>query len=416
MGENGIPLHSVQPPRTPFRQEEPLPGILDRLDNPFHWPVLGRANLLALIHILFTVWSYIITWINLTQPHRKLVMNAEFVRHIYLHWHEGVFVMWAGILLYGILRRNRPGSHRWYSMYVGLGGTASALSLVYFSGLTSGPFSVALVASWFMAILLMDNTEAIVVISLNIVAYSVLFVLELRDILPSRPLFQHIPIEDGDTPFWWDLTNGLFVWFLTLVIAALSTVIIFRLRTREQKLQKLSSHDALTGLLNHGALMDALQREIARSKRTGRPFSFLMADLDHFKAINDQYGHLSGDRILAETSGALAETVRAQDMVGRYGGEEFGIILPETGLEQAEAAAERCRNAVEKNGVLLDGAGDIHVTISIGCASWEIAADESPGELIKRADEALYQAKRGGRNCVALAPVPPAEAVSADQL
>ncbi|QEH31794.1 Response regulator PleD [Aquisphaera giovannonii] len=157
--------------------------------------------------------------------------------------------------------------------------------------------------------------------------------------------------------------------------------------------------DALTGLANRGLLEDRLPREWEGCRRRGQPLSILMADLDHFKSINDTYGHAAGDEVLRRAAAAMAHSVRVSDLVARYGGEEFVVVAPDCGPETAIDLAERFRLAVAALRIVEHGV-PIPVTASVGVAS--VVADDlddaTPAALLKRADDALYHAKQSGRN------------------
>tara|TARA_R110002020_G_scaffold18931_30_gene65554 strand:+ start:852 stop:2216 length:1365 start_codon:yes stop_codon:yes gene_type:complete len=171
------------------------------------------------------------------------------------------------------------------------------------------------------------------------------------------------------------------------------------LDTLYRELEKRSTHDGLTGVLNRAAFDERLEAEFAGADRHGRPLSLLMVDIDHFKRVNDSYGHQAGDRVLQSVAELFEQATRPGDIVARYGGEEFAIILPDTGEDAALSLAERLRLAVE-DAVIACGSGiDLHLTVSIGCASRE-AHGTTPKALIKAADAALYAAKTTGRNRV----------------
>ncbi|HEU0076912.1 MAG TPA: diguanylate cyclase, partial [Longimicrobiaceae bacterium] len=171
------------------------------------------------------------------------------------------------------------------------------------------------------------------------------------------------------------------------------------LEMANRRLKKLSITDGLTELFNHRHVHELLHDEFERSARTGESIAVVMMDLDRFKAVNDTYGHPTGDVILYETARIIKETAREIDSVGRYGGEEFIAILPETDEEPAANFAERVRAAVEEH-VFRDGATEVRMTVSCGVASAAAEGVDSPEALLKAADEALYQAKHGGRNQV----------------
>jgi diguanylate cyclase (GGDEF)-like protein len=161
-------------------------------------------------------------------------------------------------------------------------------------------------------------------------------------------------------------------------------------------------HDSLTQLLNRGATLEQLTRELVRAARRGAPVTVLMADLDHFKAINDTFGHATGDVVLCEAAQRIKIGVRAYDSVGRFGGEEFFAVLPECEAKVGLQVAQRLCRLVAESPVVTP-TGKVPVTVSIGVAS----SDQFPGakadELMRAADSAMYQAKRTGRARAALA-------------
>ncbi|MGB7586771.1 MAG: diguanylate cyclase [Terriglobales bacterium] len=171
-------------------------------------------------------------------------------------------------------------------------------------------------------------------------------------------------------------------------------------------LQYESAHDALTTLWNRGAIVGFLKNEIERQHRSNQPLGVMMADVDHFKKINDTYGHLVGDTVLKEVGRRLAAGVRTYDSVGRYGGEEFLVIVPGCGPADLVASAERLRRSIAET-KFETNAGDLAVTLSIGITSGcqDLACRQDSETLLRAADEALYAAKAQGRNRVAVAPV-----------
>ena len=168
---------------------------------------------------------------------------------------------------------------------------------------------------------------------------------------------------------------------------------------RNRSLSEVSSKDSLTGLYNRWFVIEKLDSELNRSLRHGSPMSLLMLDIDHFKRINDTWGHTAGDQVLQSIGKLLRESCRVYDVAGRYGGEEFCIVLPETKPGNTTIVAERIRQRLEST-ELTCGDASIVVTASIGIAGLEAPAEEilSPAVLIERADRALYSAKSRGRN------------------
>jgi diguanylate cyclase len=181
----------------------------------------------------------------------------------------------------------------------------------------------------------------------------------------------------------------------------------------EQRLIEMNMKDGLTGIYNRRFLSTRLKEEADRFRRYQKSLSLIMFDLDHFKVVNDTYGHLFGDYILQAVTALVGNLIRNTDILARYGGEEFCCVLTETDLDKAAVTAERCRQTVEKN--LFHSQGiTARITISVGIAQMGEEID-TPEKLIDQADQALYTAKKSGRNRVVFAHVPRATEVVGDQ-
>lgn len=172
-----------------------------------------------------------------------------------------------------------------------------------------------------------------------------------------------------------------------------------RLLEAQEQLRQAALRDPLTGLWNHGAILEMAGRELARARRSGEPVGLLMIDLDGFKRCNDGRGHQAGDAVLVELARRLTQAVRAGDHLGRYGGDEFLLVAPGCGGRELDGLAQRIREAVEAE-PFHRGADEVRLTVSIGVAEVAAGSGEDVGDLIAAADEALYEAKRAGRNRV----------------
>ncbi|HEX8261800.1 MAG TPA: diguanylate cyclase [Allosphingosinicella sp.] len=194
---------------------------------------------------------------------------------------------------------------------------------------------------------------------------------------------------------------GLAMLILLVVSAIAARRANARAAEATAELQRIAATDALTGLWNRRHLLERMEAEIGRSRRAGRPLCLAILDVDHFKRVNDTHGHPAGDEVLRVLARRVRDAVRSSDVVGRMGGEEFAILMPETDRAQAQLVCERLRETVAARPVRLPSGADLAVTLSTGVAL--MAGGEAPDRLISRADSALYDAKAEGRNCVRLA-------------
>jgi diguanylate cyclase (GGDEF)-like protein len=190
-----------------------------------------------------------------------------------------------------------------------------------------------------------------------------------------------------------------------LLLAVLSAVALRRSFARERiyrdELQKRAGTDELTGVANRRQLLTVLDMRIAEARRTGTPLSFAMFDLDNFKNVNDTHGHAVGDRVIRHVVRTALRMVRVNDLIGRLGGEEFGIILPKAAQDNAFIVCERLRARLRDESMPLGDDQHLHMTISSGIAC--LTDDDDAASLMERADQALYTAKRDGRDQVRLA-------------
>ena len=185
------------------------------------------------------------------------------------------------------------------------------------------------------------------------------------------------------------------------LVVALPLVIVLQRSLRHASLAAAARTDAKTGLLNAGAWQREAAVEVTRAARTQTPLAVAIADIDHFKAVNDTHGHLAGDAVLAAVSAAMRDLLRDCDLCGRFGGEEFALLLPRTAAAQALEITERIRHGISQLAIPRDGTAAIRVTISIGIAV-PSQARRTLDDLLAAADHALYQAKRSGRDRVVI--------------
>jgi diguanylate cyclase (GGDEF)-like protein len=186
--------------------------------------------------------------------------------------------------------------------------------------------------------------------------------------------------------------------FAVLLVASLGFVFMTKERADEAN-RRLAALDELTGVANRRSIIAALDRDVGRAIRTHESMAVMMVDIDHFKRVNDTYGHLAGDQVLRCVVDVIQHRIRAQDIVGRYGGEEFLVVLADTSAQGARQLAEQLRAAVQATHCAYSGES-IAVTVSVGVFGGRLEPGDSWDQLIHAADMALYRAKQEGRNRV----------------
>lgn len=222
----------------------------------------------------------------------------------------------------------------------------------------------------------------------------------IGDVRGAISVYEPLLVADAQSALNAALVGGFGI-ALTLVLLGITMALVRRMRdqldTAQAALVEAATVDVLTGVATRRQTMRDFQTEIERAVRTGDPLAVIMIDVDHFKDVNDTRGHAAGDTVLAEVAHRIAETLRPYDVFGRIGGEEFLIIAPGTGIEEAVAIAERARAAVAATGTLtMDG--PVFVTISLGVTLLVAGEADAFDRALARADQALYDAKESGRN------------------
>ena len=296
--------------------------------------------------------------------------------------------------------------HRNLFLVITFSATALIASLVYLNGGPDSPFD----AYFYLVVIFAPLYYS------RAVSLLVGVVVILAGLLPA--LYGTADLEFGQRHFVLGVGYLVTIWVQGLIVSEvtrrerarrglqedLSEVTRLRdeLARANEQLALRATTDTLTGLPNHGALIARLDEELERARRFGHTLSALFFDIDHFKRINDTHGHQAGDAVLRQIGALAVDAVREVDTVGRYGGEEFVALLPETGIEQARNVAERLREAIAAHPFSLPGDGRLRLTVSLGVAA--CAGGECDREaLLREADGALYRAKREGRDRVRVA-------------
>lgn len=303
-----------------------------------------------------------------------------------------------GLFLAGFaVRRRRPHSLLFQhvtTQYFAL----SLVSISYFIGSASFSVGVVLLGAPVFGFILLDR---LVVWCATVAALVLMLLLTYASafgVLPYAPLI--VPPDTAASALFWQSSALGFALPFFVMIVLLSDQALLHWRQREDVIRQLSRTDVLTNVHNRRNIMDLLSREVARTVRHGPPLAVVILDLDHFKRVNDTWGHPTGDRVLQAAAKTLRDTIRQGDEVGRYGGEEFMIVLPETNLAGAAILIERCRQRLTEVEVVADNGDIVRMSGSFGVACNEELAALSAETLINAADAAMYRAKEGGRNRV----------------
>ncbi len=247
------------------------------------------------------------------------------------------------------------------------------------------------------------NPEAIDLILLDVMMPG-MSGLEVLAEIKRNPQTENIPIilvtANADDQ---NVAEGLDMGAFDYIIKPYSLVVLLarvraalREKERQDLLEKWATTDPLTGLMNRRHFFELADRELEQTRRSNRPLSFIMLDIDHFKKVNDEHGHLVGDAAIIQIAELLKQELRKVDFCGRYGGEEFVLCLPDTPLQGALELGERIRQEVEKLEIDTKDDNLLHITASLGMA--ENQQDPNVEAILKRADHALYEAKKAGRN------------------
>lgn len=378
-----------------------------RLVDMINWSAVDRGMLPLVLGT--PLYLQVILWFEyvLGRDDRDLLINISLGEQA----RASFWWMIAGSLLLfalGLHLRRRHPDVAWYQYLTTM---FYALTMTYCSwlvGTVSFMTGVVLLGAPIAGFILLERTPVLLAFLTALGATIVLSVASALKIIPYAPLV--VPPSNQASELFWTIS----AYFLSLIpivaLILLADRALSSWRQREAGIHAISRTDALTGIHNRRSILELLDKEIARTRRHGPPLSVVILDLDHFKSINDAWGHFTGDHVLQSAAALLQKTIRQCDAIGRYGGEEFLLLLPDTTLEGARALADRCRQRLAEEKLVAENGENFHVTGSFGLACNELCMELGSSVLIKAADEALYRAKHSGRNRVeAVAPPPPAK-------
>ncbi len=371
-----------------------------RISNPMDWRPIDRFILLACLVILAplsfgsTMWianTHVPEWLN--QP-LVSVLTVLYIGHI---------AVMVGFILAALKLRRYTDDWPLFENVI----IASFLIVVLTTGYLTGTYLSEALLIIFLGVIitctLADVNKIQFCFWIVVPLLGGMSALDLMQILPHAMLLEKSPVADNGRPFDGWMAIRMTVAFILAPLIYLCILAMKRWAERENLYLEMSTIDGLTRLSNRNSLITRGQEEIRRARAadstTLPPLACIMIDLDHFKQINDTWGHHAGDEVLVAASKVMMENARPNDEVGRYGGEEFAVLLPGTTLVQAKLIAERLRKRISHMAVEVDGQ-KIEVTASLGVACYPSPGVEAMSDLLKTADKALYEAKETGRNKV----------------
>lgn len=376
-----------------LRSYRELTHFLVKKSAIMNWSTLDKCILMlvlgSLIHIAWIIWKvYIILnpsvwlWVDMQLIHTQIIVNG----------------ISLGLFLGLIYWCRHPSSDAFLHNalpYISVGILVISLCRDgYLVGVLSPATMISYVCLVTVGLVLFNRT---LVYAAMIPATLFLFgagILSFFDYIPYGPLFNFYGMQPYENGFW-ILSMLFFISPMMLTCLILFEILLSQWRYREKLIRRLSQLDPLTNLFNRRSINRYLNQFDMNQEKS---YAVILIDLDHFKSINDRFGHHKGDEALILVAEALALHLRESDVVGRFGGEEFILLLKNTDQKQAVNVAERCRNTIQHIILLDDRQHSIHITASFGIAISE--QEIRPQQLLTNADQALYAAKAAGRNCV----------------
>ncbi|HEY9135187.1 MAG TPA: GGDEF domain-containing protein [Pseudomonadales bacterium] len=370
--------------------------------NPLEWAYIDRTIFLALTsQFLPLIYGSVIAYglyLQLNFPETAPVALNENIAY----WYLGIYAAhYFGLTVFiAAALKIRKTTEEWplFWYFVAYTWVFSVLIPSFLAGTFYIDGVLMLLLGFTLSLPLQNHRVLMQVYFLASALFLLLALLDLTGTVAHAPLFHKPPYVNGEP---WDLWHYARVLMGAGAISYsyVTAAVTIRWREREKLYQELSNKDGLTRVASRHYFLSRMQTEFSRVQGRHGTLSFIMIDLDHFKKINDSYGHQAGDFVLVEAAKILMHNARNYDEVGRYGGEEFAILLPNTSLNVAEKIAERIRESLAETQMEIDG-NNVKVTASLGVASYPDLDIKSVNDLLKKADEALYVAKKSGRNKV----------------
>lgn len=372
------------------------------LTGMLQWSPVNKARLVVGTSVFVAINFYIWLWLSVSLSSNNDVLDLG-VANLLFSVAPIVFIVPALTIWAGKIINKKWSSSRWYQIISLQIFAAVLLFIGYFLGIAYMPTGIMLVCTPVVGLLLFERTIVLTLLVSSVIAVIGLAFASVFGHLPYAPLISVSGTAWQEHSPFWVTANYLASSYTIIVVFALVDHILGRWREREAEIRELSVTDSLTRVCNRHSILAQLNDIEGHADRHGLTYSIIMLDLDNFKSINDTWGHPMGDAVLRKAADALSSCLREGDVIGRFGGEEFLLVLPNTNNADAAAIAERCRKKVEAVQLRDQKKNKVAVSASLGVATRFPSTKYSTETMIKIVDDALYLAKNNGRNRVEIA-------------
>ena len=359
-----------------------------------NWTLLNKTMLILSLSIFINLFMLAWDLFVLYQPQFYPWVNLAVI-----HTHLSLGMIFMSVFIGLLLLCHFCSQQRWVEKFMPMLSVQLFTLVLLIHGYFVGSFSPATMVGYVgwagVGLILFDRKIIYCALAPATIVLLLLNYLSTFAGLPYAPLFNMEPMNQTVMHPFWVMSMFFFLVPLMLVCLFLFEILLSQWRIREATIATLSRIDPLTNVMNRRSIANQLEQLHQQRKAL---YSVVLLDLDHFKNINDQFGHSMGDQVLVNVAKCLANNLRDRDMIGRFGGEEFILLLPNTTTEQAQHVAERCRIALTELNFVYEQQQPFSISASFGVSSSQNASE--PQQIIRQADQALYAVKTAGRNQV----------------
>ena len=375
------------------------------LSNPLDWRPIDRLIALGvisqLVSFIFVAVIFVALYFQTRDSNAAQYLNIDVAMYLLIFCLSHTLLNFSFTFL-SFRKRNKSQDWPLFSYVI----VFSYVMLVLVTGYATGTYFsdgiVLLLFGFALCIPLVDLDILSRVYVFAWLGFILLMIIDFGGVLAFAPLFSAAPMDGLRPILGWHAFRVMMSFSIFFVLFFVTLPTTRRWREREDLYREMSNTDGLTRLTNRRSFINRSNAEFSKLKRMPGKLACIMIDLDYFKQINDNHGHQAGDKVLVKVAEILAANAREYDEVGRYGGEEFAVLLPNTSKENAAKIAERIRVSIEEIPIEIDDKV-LRVTASFGVAGYPSAGVENMDDLLKRADQALYKAKEKSRNVVVVA-------------